>query len=1097
MLPMLLALLTTGYEPGATMRVYDVGAGMDEMPELVDGQTPNIDKLIEAINIPDGGFGLKDHFVVDITAEIDGRAGGTAKFRLTSDDGAQLFIDGKEVVDNDGVHPPVPKEGAVDLTPGWHKLRVRFFEHEGGEELKLEWTAPGSASFSVVDKSVLRVPDGITRVTAPGVKSIKGIGGAKRPGNGMPLTKLHPGWDLMTVRPEWFHPMVGAMAFLPNGNLLVSNFTPNQTGEFLPDLRDGLIYELTGVEGDDRSKIKVREVAKNIQEPLGLAVVKDPTDAKGCRVYVAQRTEISELIDADGDGVFEGTKTVAKAWIAENYHHFTFGLAEKDGFLYASLSTSITGGAPGINGPNPPNRGTVMKINPKSYNPALPMANCEFISGGHRTPNGIEVGPEGTIMAGENQGAWQPSDKINIIEPGGFYGHYNNTTFPTPQYPKGGVPGPFDEQPLEAPALHLPHNECANSPAQAVFIPGGEFKGQVLISDVKYGGLRRGWFEKVNGVWQGGAVQYSQGFEVGTNRMVWGPDGGLYIGGIGATETWAWTDPATGKWTTSGLQRIKMNGKSAFEIAQVSPTRSGFLVTFNRPVKYFKPEDVVVRQWNYEPTPEYGGDKKNKETLAVVKVLPSEGGKKFLLHVKGLKEGRVVYLNFGPIRSTSNEELWAAECWYTLNRIPVPDYGTSEALVCPNPRVLVFSKTAAFRHDSIPDGAKAIQHLGRKHGFSVEATEESSAFTSENLSKFNCVVFLSTTGDVLDNAQQSAFEKYVEGGGGYVGIHAASDCEYDWPWYGKLVGAYFEGHPAIQQAFIKVEDRAHPSSNFLPNNWTRVDEWYNFKANPRQNVRVLASLDESSYQGGKMGDHPIMWCHEVGNGRSWYTNLGHRNETFQEEIFLKSLYEGILWSSQGKRPADAEDVLWKPSKWSVTSSTASNGKGGVPDLVSSKSYGDQHVHLEFKIPKGSNSGVYLQGNYEVQVFDSFGKPWKELTFADCGGIYESFAKTDRFEGKAPDRAAERAPGEWNSLDILFRAPRFDEHGKRENAMFIEVRLNGIVVQKNVSMIGSTGAPLTEKEVATGPLRLQGDHGAVEYRNIWILPLKLEDQGLQP
>ena len=1092
MLSVLVAALFLGYEPGATMRVYDVGAGMDELPDLVDGQTPNIDKKIDAIDIPDGGFGFKDHFIVEITAEFDAGNGGQYDFRLTSDDGSKLYLDGKEAVDNDGVHAPVAKEGTVRLSQGWHKLKVRFFEHEGGEELKLEWRSSPTSPYKVVDKSVLRVEEGITRVTAPGVKSIKGIGGAKRPGNGMPLTSLHPGWDIMTVRPDWFHPQVGAMAFLPNGDLLVSNFKPNQSGEFLPDLRDGQVFRLSGVEGDDRTKIEVKEVAKDIQEPLGLAVMKDESDPKGYHVYVTQRTEVSELIDADGDGVYEATKTVAKAWIAENYHHFTFGLAEKDGFLFASLSTSITGGAPGINGPNPPNRGTVMKINPKNYNPALPMANCEFISGGHRTPNGIEVGPEGTIMVGENQGAWQPSDKINIVEPGGFYGHYNNTTFKTAQYPNGGNPGPFDEQPLEAPALNLPHNECANSPAQAVFIPSGEFKGQVLISDVKYGGLRRGWFEKVAGVWQGGVVQYSQGFEVGTNRMVWGPDGALYIGGIGATETWAWTDPATGQWTTYGLQRIKPNGKSTFEISKVTAEQGGFTVHFNRPVKMFKPSDVVAMQWNYEPTPEYGGDKKNKETLSVTKIVPKGDGQSFDIAVDGLKKGRTVYLNFGPVRSTHDEELWAAECWYTLNELPPPSSALTEALVCPHPRVLVFSKTAAFRHDSIPDGVKAIEKLGKRYGFEVEATEDSSAFTTANLSKFNCVVFLSTTGDVLNDEQQSAFEKYIETGGGYAGVHAASDCEYDWPWYGRLVGAWFEKHPAIQEAFIKVEDRANPSSNFLPNNWRRVDEWYNFRATPRPNVEVLASLDESSYQGGDMGgDHPIMWCHEVGKGRAWYTNLGHRKETYDEELFLKSLYEGILWTCQAPRPLQAVELKWKPNKWTVQGSSASNGKGGVPDIVSDQKFGDQMVHVEFRIPKGSNSGVYLQGNYEVQVFDSFGKPWKELTFADCGGIYESFAKTNRFEGSAPARAAEKAPGQWNSLDILFRAPRFDKSGKKvENANFVEVRLNGVVVQRNVSMVSPTGAPLTEKEVPTGPLRLQGDHGAVEYRNIWVVPEQL-------
>jgi cytochrome c len=232
------------------------------------------------------------------------------------------------------------------------------------------------------------------------------------------------------------------------------------------------------------------------------------------------------------------------------------------------------------------------------------------------------------------------------------------------------------------------------------------------------------------------------------------------------------------------------------------------------------------------------------------------------------------------------------------------------ALLAPQPKILVFSKTAGFRHDSIPDGIKAIQDLGHKGAFAVDATEDGAAFTKENLSHYACVVFLSTTGDVLDDAQQTAFEKYVEGGGGYVGVHAASDCEYDWPWYGQMMGAWFEKHPAIQEAVIKVEDRKHPSTKMLPALWKHTDEWYNFRTNPRPHVHVLASLDESSYQGGDMnGDHPIMWCHETGKGRVWYTNLGHRKETWAEDLFLQSLQGGILWACKLDRLKGAGQAL--------------------------------------------------------------------------------------------------------------------------------------------------------------------------------------------
>jgi cytochrome c len=219
--------------------------------------------------------------------------------------------------------------------------------------------------------------------------------------------------------------------------------------------------------------------------------------------------------------------------------------------------------------------------------------------------------------------------------------------------------------------------------------------------------------------------------------------------------------------------------------------------------------------------------------------------------------------------------------------------------------VLVFSKTAGYRHGSIPTGIAAIEELGDQNGFTVEATEDAAAFTDENLDRFDAVVWLSTTGDVLDETQQAAFERYVADGGGYAGVHAASDTEYDWPWYGDLVGAYFDSHPQIQEATVNVEDRQHPSTADLPYQWNRTDEWYNFRENPRQDVHVLASLDESSYDAGSaaMGDHPIAWCHENSGGRAWYTGGGHTTESYSEPEFRSHLLGGVLYAA-GERDGD-------------------------------------------------------------------------------------------------------------------------------------------------------------------------------------------------
>lgn len=219
------------------------------------------------------------------------------------------------------------------------------------------------------------------------------------------------------------------------------------------------------------------------------------------------------------------------------------------------------------------------------------------------------------------------------------------------------------------------------------------------------------------------------------------------------------------------------------------------------------------------------------------------------------------------------------------------------------PKVLVFHKTAGFYHESIPDGVAAIQKLGAENGFEVDATDNAEDINEENLEKYAAVIWLSTTGDVLNHYQEADFERYIQSGGGYVGIHAAADTEYEWGWYNKLVGGYFADHPGIndphpnvQSGVITKTAEKHPSVDFLPESWERTDEWYSYKkVNP--DTKKLLMLDESSYQGGlDMGDHPIAWYHEFDGGRAFYTGGGHTKESYQEENFLKHLLAGIQYA---------------------------------------------------------------------------------------------------------------------------------------------------------------------------------------------------------
>src|SRR5918998_4767892 len=215
------------------------------------------------------------------------------------------------------------------------------------------------------------------------------------------------------------------------------------------------------------------------------------------------------------------------------------------------------------------------------------------------------------------------------------------------------------------------------------------------------------------------------------------------------------------------------------------------------------------------------------------------------------------------------------------------------------PRILVCSRTAGFRHSSIEPGIAALRKLAQENGFTVEATEDAAAFSEKNLRRFNAVVFLSTTGDVLNPRQQDAFERYIQAGGGWVGIHSATDTEYDWPWYGRLAGAYFTSHPNnpnVRKGTFRVLDKSHPSTEGLPDRWEREDEFYNFKS-ISQDIRVLVDIDERSYQGGTNGDrHPMSWYHAYDGGRAFYTNMGHTEATFSEPLFLRHLLGGLRYA---------------------------------------------------------------------------------------------------------------------------------------------------------------------------------------------------------
>lgn len=213
-------------------------------------------------------------------------------------------------------------------------------------------------------------------------------------------------------------------------------------------------------------------------------------------------------------------------------------------------------------------------------------------------------------------------------------------------------------------------------------------------------------------------------------------------------------------------------------------------------------------------------------------------------------------------------------------------------------KVLLFTKAMDYIHESIAGGSAAIMELGRKNGFQVDSTSDAALINEENLSRYAAVVFYNTSGAILDEKQKAALQAFIRCGKGFAGIHGASATEYDWPWYGNLVGAFFDAHPKIQTATLKVIDKTHPSTAHLPDQWVHEDEWYNFRSPDWSKLKVLMVVDESTYSGGKHGSyHPISWYHDFEGGRAWYTAIGHRAEYFKNSLFAKHILGGILYAA--------------------------------------------------------------------------------------------------------------------------------------------------------------------------------------------------------
>jgi len=616
--------------PGLLAKVYVSQKTLTKLADVDFNASPVVSLVAPNINAGGGDFSdLKDNFAIKLEGFIYLEKDDNVLLQLSSDDGSKLWLNDRLLIDNDGLHGGDPMDVEVALRGGYHRLRLEYFQGGGGKGISLKWARPGSKGLEIIPQSNFAS----RRADLP--KDALSMGGSKGnmiPGDGAPLLDVHPGFTLSQARPETFLPKVSGMDFMSDGRLVVTTWDAV-----------GGVYLLEGVQTGDPSKIKVKLIAKGLAEPLGVKVVNDT-------IFVLQKQELTKLVDTDGDDIIDEYQCFAKGWKASaNFHEFAFGLAYKDGHFYATLAIAILPGGASAR-PQIPDRGKVLKISHKD-------GSIEFIARGLRTPNGIALGPDNELFVADNQGDWLPASKILHVKPNAFFNSYAVDSIAVANMP------------VQQPVVWLPQDEIGNSPTQPALLNVGPYKNQLIHGDVCYGGLQRVFVEKVNGDYQGCVFKFTQGLEAGTNRLSWGPDGALYVGGIGNPGNWG----QEGKFWY-GLQRMEYNGISAFEMLAVRAKANGMEIEFTEPLPEGQGWDVAhyqVQQWWYKPTIEYGGPKIDQENLTVKSASVSTDRKKVFLELAGMKPGHVVYIRLRNLPlSEMGHELWTTETWYTLNNIP-------------------------------------------------------------------------------------------------------------------------------------------------------------------------------------------------------------------------------------------------------------------------------------------------------------------------------------------------------------------------------------------------------------------------------------------
>ncbi len=505
-------------------------------------------------------------------------------------------------------------------------------------------------------------PGNLALVTAPGDPTAPDAS----PGFGEKLNSRHPALESVDLRDETL-------------TLRISGMTMRGEDELLFTTWDGDLYRVGLDSLDGKNPPPFEKIARGLSEPMGLAL----SDG---RLFVTEKNEATELIDADGDGFFETYRCVSHDWPSTmDYHEYLFGAVIRDGHLFFSNSVGMA--ERGKDNYQAPMRGSVVKVH-------LDSGATTFIAGGLRTPDGMGEGPGGSLLVTDNQGEWLPSNKLVHVTEGAFF---NFRSIP-PWHP-------LDRPIATPPAVWLPQGEIASSPTEPVLLPDswGPYAGHVIFGDATYGGLQRVFLEEVGGDLQGAVFRFSQGFRHLFHRFAFAPNGDLYAGGIARGKDMEFIH------RVSGLTRIRYTGGTVFEPLAARLRSNGLEIEFTAPLasgEGWNPAAYHVAHWGYQPTQTYGGQKVRHRIVGVRSASVSADRRRVFLELNELVPGEVVHVRISPaITGEGGKKLHAGELWYTANRLPEGEPGE----VLPSPAGALSSTDTYFQFSGGDTGRLLFQ----------------------------------------------------------------------------------------------------------------------------------------------------------------------------------------------------------------------------------------------------------------------------------------------------------------------------------------------------------------------------------------------------